>query len=229
MKNQNINTIFLLIPLLLILPQCSRIVDWAKGNFYQGEPLPGYYEIPERYIRTITMYDQMDTAGRFTALWLSDQVRTAYAKSWAQLHGKSCEQEKVFLHRQLEENNHFISFYLLSMYTHKLADSDSQWSVLLNIEGCLYNPTEIKTVEMPIEYQAFFGKLYNRFKTAYLVKFDAKDIQGNCLLYPGIHSIKLCFRKLSRQGCLVWNFDDRGNCKRELNARIVKRSFNYHC
>jgi len=80
-----------------------------------------------------------------------------------------------------------------------------------------------------LEYQSFFGRLYNRFKTAYLVKFDAKDIQGNCLLCSDADAIKLCFRKLGRQAFLTWNLDEQGNCRQELNARMVKRSYEYYC
>ncbi len=229
MKNHYNKTIFLILPLLIILPQCGRIVDWAKSNFYQGETLPDYHKIPERYIRTVSIHNQINATATFTALLLTEQVRTAYSQSWAQLHGKSCEQEKTFLRRQLQENNHFISFYLLSLYTDKLTDSDAKWSVLLDINGCLYNPIEIKVVEMPIEYRSFFGRLNNRFKTAYLVKFDAKDIQGNRLLGPDVDAIKLCFRKLGRQAFLTWNLDEQGDCMQELNARMVKRSYEYYC
>src|SRR5690606_26100571 len=97
----------------VFLGGCTRIVDWGRSSFYQGENII-LSQAPESYIRSVVIYDQLRTVAIFDALWLSDVVRSAYTDAYALKRGKSWEQKQLFLRRQLEENNHFISFYVLS-------------------------------------------------------------------------------------------------------------------
>ena len=161
--------------MLLLLPGCGRFIDWGKSNFYQGEQVDNYRCDIKPYIRSVTIYDQFTTRAMFDALWLSDEVRLSYVDLHVSRQGKDEERKNSLLRRQLEENNHYLSFYVLSLHEEKLGDPDSEWSMFLRVNDEFYQPMEIKEIELPYEYQIFFGKLWNRFKVPYLVRFSAND------------------------------------------------------
>ena len=119
--------------------------------------------------------------------------------------GKTAEQKKTLLRRQLEENNHFISFYVLSLYEVPLGDPMSKWTLFLQINDKNYAPIEIKTIELLPEYICFFGNKFNRFKVAYSVKFDAKDIEDMPLLTEETINMKLYFRSTIHEVVLIWD------------------------
>lgn len=195
----------LCIGFLLLLPSCGRIADWGKRNFMQAP----FFETPiaqaQKYIRSVTVYDQLTTCARFDALWLSDEVRTNYAELYALKFGKTEEQKKVFLRRQLEENNHFISFYLLSSYEYPLGDTNSEWTFFLSVDGKNYAPIEIKTADITPEYMYIFGKKYNRFKVPYSIKFDAKNVNEEFLIGSATENITLYGRSLKSEITFVWH------------------------
>lgn len=193
------------IVLLFLLPSCGRIIDWGERTFEQAPSLNTDISQAQKYIRSITMYDQLTTAARFDVLWLSDGVRTNYANLHALKYGKTEEQRKIFLRRQLEENNHFIIFYILSSYDNTLGDIGSEWTVFLNIDDKNYAPIEIKAVELVPEYIYIFGKKYNRFKMAYSVKFDAQDINDQFLITLQTQKITLYCRSLKTEVTFVWD------------------------
>ena len=193
------------ITLLLLLPSCGRIIDWGERNFIQAPSLDADIAQAQKYIRSVTMYDQLTTRARFDALWLSDSVRINYANLHALKFGKTEEQKKIFLRRQLEENNHFITFYVLSTYEYPLGDVGSEWTLFLHIDDKNYAPIEIKAVELAPEYMYIFGKTYNRFKVPYSVKFDAKDINDQFLITPETKNITLYCRSLKAEVTFVWD------------------------
>jgi hypothetical protein len=193
------------IALVLLLPGCGRIIDWGERNFMQAPSLESNITQAQSYIRSVTMYDQLTTCARFDVLWLSQPVRINYANLYALKFGKTEEQKKVFLRRQLEENNHFISFYVLSLYEYPLGDSSSEWTLFLNIDDKNYSPIEIKAVELSPEYMYIFGKKYNRFKVPYSVKFDAKDVNDQFLITPETKNITLYARSLKSEVTFVWD------------------------
>lgn len=193
------------IALLLLLPSCGRIIDWGERNFMQAPSLQAEITQAQEYIRSVTMYDQLSTRARFDVLWLSDDVRMNYANLYALKFGKTEEQKKVFLRRQLEENNHFITFYVLSLHECPLGDSSSEWTLFLNIDDKNYAPIEIKTIDLAPEYKYIFGKKFNRFKVPYSVKFDAKDINDQFLITPETKKITLYARSLKSEVTFTWD------------------------
>jgi hypothetical protein len=193
------------IALLVLLPSCGRIIDWGKRNFIQAPSLNADISQAQNYIRSITMYDQLTTCARFDALWLSDDVRMNYANLHALKFGKTEEQKKSFLRRQLEENNHFITFYVLSQYEHTLGDVGSDWTLFLTIDDKNYAPIEVKAIELAPEYMYIFGKRYNRFKVPYSVKFDAKDINDQFLITDETQKITLHCRSLKAEVIFIWD------------------------
>lgn len=202
----------------LLLTGCSRYVCWVEDVFNEGQPTADYKYITQCYVRSIRVYDQFATLGLFDVLWLSDEVRTAYAKIYACKIGLSEDRYQIFVRRQLEENNHYLSFYVLGSIPscegkdHSiLGTKDSVWSIVLFIDGKRYTPREIKTVDLTPEYMRFFGKTFTHFKTPYIVTFDAKDAFGQSLIEPGVtRSIKIVLRRMGRQECVVWTLDEQG-------------------
>jgi len=189
---------------LSLLSGCGRIIDWGVDNVPQGESLEDYAATPKKYIRSIKMYDQFTTIGMFDALWLSDGVRTAYANSYCLKHGRSEDRRQAFLRRQLEENKHFITFYVLAPYDIELNEENTKWSLSLRIGDDFFSPVEIKETDLSPEYIAFFGKKFNRFRIAYQVKFDAQDVEDNSLLDTDVATMSLYFRSVEKEGIMSW-------------------------
>ncbi len=193
------------------LCNCGKLVKWGESNFYQGEELPTEQPVVQQYIRSVTIYDQFTTQAIFDVLWLSDEVRSAYTDIYAVKYGKNDEQKKVFLRRQLEENKHFITFYVLSLYEVPLGDANAEWSLFLNINDENYLPIEVKSIDLMPEYIEFFGKKFTRFKVAYQVKFDALDIEDNLLFSPDVDQFSLYFRSVDKGTQLVWHMSENMN------------------
>jgi hypothetical protein len=188
----------------LLLPGCCRMADWHANTFYQGETVEQFAKIPQTYIRSLYLYDQLSTVALFDALWLSDAVRTAYVSAHTLKTGKGVEFRTNFLRRQLEENKHFITFYLLSSRAH-LDDKDSAWSFSLRVNGVLYTPLDIRVVDLNPEYSSFFGRRYNHFKTVYEIKFNALTTDEKPILDSTVREISLCIRSLDKKAELTWS------------------------
>ena len=189
---------------LLLLSGCGRIIDWGKSNFYQGEEVTLYDEKIAPFIKSVTIYDQLETKAHFTVMWLSDTVRTAYAQLHTNRMGKDDGKYKAFLRRQLEENNHYISFYMLSTHEVKLGTPESYWSLFLRAKGADFLPFEIKEVELPTEYQQFFGPRWSRFKVPYLVKFRLNDENEEPILSDTTRSLSLFVRSTEKEHEFTW-------------------------
>lgn len=196
--------------LIVSFSGCGRIVDWGMYTFEQGDGLEDITIVPREYMRSITVYDQFDTAGCFDALWLSDAARTGYVELYARRRGKNEEFKNTFLRRQLEENKHFLNFYVLAPFETPLGEPNSLWQPFLSIDGVIYTPQEFKVAELEPEYRAIFGKKYTRFKESYLAKFDAKDVDGNSIVTPNTKKISLYFRSNDKEAVLTWRLNSAG-------------------
>lgn len=201
---KSVNKIFLIQLLLFLLPSCGRIIDWGKESFYQGEDLKSFTDQVVPDIRSVTIYDQLETKASFEVLWLTDQVRTAYAELHAMRYSKDADALNAMLRRQLEENNHFITFYLLSTHEVKLGDPESHWSFTLKVDEQEYQPMEIKEIELPYEYQIFFGKRWNRFKVPYVIRFRAEDLEENEIINEQTMRVSLMARSALKEHDFVW-------------------------
>jgi len=190
--------------MVLSLSSCNKIVDWGKSNFYQGHEYDTYVCMAKPFIRSVTIYDQLSTRAHFDALLLSDEVRTAYADLHSARFAKSLEHKAIFLRRQLEENDHYISFYFLTIYGLKLGTPESHWTLILEVDGKQYQPVELKLIDLPYEYQIFFGELYNRFKEPYHVRFDARDLQDHQIITSDTQEIKLHVRSAQAGSVFAW-------------------------
>jgi hypothetical protein len=209
--------------LLLLLSNCGRIIDWGKSNFYQGEDVVLYDEKVAPYIKNVTIYDQLDTKAHFSAMWLSDPIRTAYAQLHTKRMGKDEAQYKTFLRRQLEENNHYITFYVLSTHEVKLGVPESYWSLFLRANGKDYMPFELKEVELPTEYQQFFGKYWNRFKVPYVVKFRLVDENEDVIISDQTEFISLFVRSADKEHAFIWNLYEQQESVPVVQPAPIKR------
>lgn len=197
----------------LVLSSC-RYIDWAKEQLPQT-PKVCYDEMTvRRYMRSLHLYDQFDTLAHFEVLWLSDEVRSVYAQVYAEKHGLSEERFEEFERRQLEENNHYISFYVLIATPEEkdsaLGEKCSTWTIYMKIDCDIYQPVEIKQVELCPEYELFFGWRMSRFKKPYIVRFDAQDIDDNDLIDASTKTVELWFRKADRVEKVRWYLTPEG-------------------
>jgi hypothetical protein len=191
--------------IVLLLSGCSTVLDWGKKSFPQNEPIVTDKEPVAKYIRSEVIYDQFDTKGKFVALWLNDEVRTEYAKLHGRSRGSSPQQEEMLIKRQLDENKHFITFYVLSLSEVTLGEPESIWHPFLKInDTTVIVPTDIKLIDLPNEYKFFFGKHYTRFKIAYRILFDAKDLEDRCLIDATTQTLKLVVRSVDREVSMQW-------------------------
>jgi hypothetical protein len=210
MKSGNVYLIPVWVACMLTLVGCKRAVDWATSNFNQGttSELPTNKVKP--YIKSVVVHSQLSTRGIFDALWLADIVRTASTDVLIMRAGKSLEQHRALLRRQLEENKHYIMFYVVTEYDVPLGDC-AQWQLFLRIGDQNYQPRELKVIDLPCEYKAFFGTRFGKTKIAYLAKFDAQDSNEKPIVIPNqTESIMLCVRSVEKQATLEWPLDETG-------------------
>lgn len=195
----------IIVATLFLLPGCTRIVDWAKDSFYQGDKVSYDHSAPQEYIRSVTVYDQFYTRARFDVMWLSDSVRTAYAHVYDLKHGSVDSKSDSFLHKQLAKNNDYIVFYLLAPATYILGDPMSDWTLFLQIGDRSFEPVEVKEFNIEPEYRSFFGKLFNRFKVSYRITFQAQDSQGFPFVDENITMITLHARSFEKNIKFEWD------------------------
>lgn len=192
---------------LLLLSGCHTVVQWGKKSFYQGQSVDGQRRKVARYVKTVRVYDQLTTEGIFDVLWLSDEVRTAYADVIAIRQGKTDEARAAFVGRQKEENKHFITFYVLTLSDMPLGTAHSKWAITGNIDGTCIVPLEIKRIDLPPEYKVFFGTRWNAFKTAYQVKFDARDRDNKPRITNLTPFVELKCVAITREVSLIWDLE----------------------
>jgi hypothetical protein len=208
MKHTGISIISIAI-LMVLLPGCLYI-DWGKRNFYQGSEVVDYTPDVRRYLRSATVYNQFSTCAFFDALWLSDNVRTIYAKVHSQRVGKDVEHARAFLWRQLEENKHNLTFLVLSLYTIPLDTEMAAWSLVLCINGKTIMPASIKAIDLAHEYTVFLANELSRFKVAYEVNFNVIDADGNSILKDA-RELVLQFRSVKKEVSLHWKLTGAGD------------------
>lgn len=192
---------------LVFLSGCTRIANWAQCNFYQGQQAVIDTAPVRSYIQSLTLYDQFTTVAQFDVLWLSDAVRTEFVQTQAHSLGKTKEQTDMLLQRQIDENNHFITFFVLTPYDMVLGEPNAEWMLFLEIHQTTFVPIEIKKIELSPIYQFYLGKKYNRFKNVYQVKFDARNAQDAPIITSDTEHIALHFRSTQKEGMVCWQIN----------------------
>lgn len=204
--------IIFLISSLSIFSGCYRYIYWAESVIDQGCKIETCYAMVQPYIRSAYVYDQFQTLALFDGLWLDDTVIQAYACAHAEKYGFTEAQYQAFLQDQRDENDPYISFYLLAVIYGNtgllLNDENPLWVMQLRIGDNYYKPAKIKTVELEHEYRHFFGKRLTVFKMQYLVQFNAEDINEIPLINSMTPDIELFFRSVGHQASMRWCMKD---------------------
>jgi len=195
---------FLLCIGLLLLSGCGHFIEWGKQTISQGEPLSTDLTTAQSYIRSVCSYDQFTLVANFDVLWLSAPVRDLYTNVFARSLGKNEQQRELLITRSKEELKHFITFYILSPYDIILGNPLSLWFVLLEIDGVLYHPIEVKLVELHPIYVAIFEKRVMRFCNSYQVKFDARTIEDTSIISEKTRDISILFRSIDKELRVNW-------------------------
>lgn len=224
MKSINYISILFFIQFIVFVTGCNKLVDWGKDNFKQADRYEDHVvKHMAPYIRSTVVHDQLSIMADFTALFLTDAARMLYVDYYVQRHTISKEKESVMRQRLLNENKYYISFYIIgsqsenmyidnrALFTGRyykqqalLGEKDAEWQVSLRVKNREYAADSIRVVELPIEYQHFFGQKYSQFKSIYLVKFDALDAADHEILAAGYHTISLELTSSRYKAQLLW-------------------------
>lgn len=194
----------LLCVVMMLCSGCGRTIQWGIDTFYQGVSLKEETGEARKYIRSITVYDQLTTEIMVDALWLSKAVRASYVALHARMHGLNGERKNALLRRQMEETKHFIVFYVLVPRSIALDEEHSPWRLLLRVGDAVYAPAEIKSIEIGPEYKEIFGTVLTRFKAPYQVKFEALDAEDVPLLAQGVACFDIIVRTTAKEAVLTW-------------------------
>jgi len=205
------NPLFLNLFLLMIMmtiSSCVRYDKIVKTEFPQGTSYDDNRDVTYYNVRSVNLYEQFETKAIFNALYLSDATRTKYVDVYTRKRGITGEAYKAMLNRNLEENKHWISFYLLADVRDKtyvsLSEKNSSWTLYLDMgNGVTIAPEVIREVDIEPEYQAFFSYRFSLFKAAYLVKFPIQDANGKRYDVDNI-DLKLVISSPYKKGELVW-------------------------
>lgn len=201
-----------------------KIVEWGKENFKQAERYEkSIIKKIEPYLKSTIVYQQLSTIASFDALFLTDQARMLYVDYYVKRHLVSDEKESIMRQRLLNENKYYISFYVVGSQTENLyvsshalftgeyhkqgplmGEKEAEWQIAMRVDGQEYVPDSVRVVELPLEYQHFYGSKYSQFKTAYLVKFDAVDEYDREILSSATQDISLIFTSPRYETKLEW-------------------------
>lgn len=177
----------------------NRILAWAQENFKQADQHHhDYIERSKEFIRNLKVYNKLSAIATFDVMLLTDQARMLFVDYHGKIQGLSFDEIQSLYNRQINENKYFISAYVIAWQdefsyetskslftgeyqrnTNLLKGDDPIWNVSLIVGGRKYLPETIKVVEIPVEYQKFFGACCNQYATVYLVRFAAKDKFNN--------------------------------------------------
>ncbi len=208
---------------LLFLPSCT-LIDWGTSTFRQADVIPAYFaKSMDPFIKTAVIYNEFASIAEFSALLLTDQARMIYADYFFNRNFQTKEEQEISRERLLTENDYYITFYVIgyqpaTIYPTEralffgeyqvqgplLGTADAKWKATLLVDGVEYAPCDVRAVQLPVEYQYFFGRRYSQFKTAYKIRFDFHTKEGKAILPAGKHHISLKFSSVIYDTKLEW-------------------------
>ncbi len=201
-----------------LVPGCIKYHRTLPTEFPQGEKKKDYSLVTAAYVKSAKVYDQFSTQAIFDALWLSDDVRVAYANMYCSKRGKSADDTEAFMTRQREENKHWVMLYVLADVRDRqktsLSDKNAPWTFYLKMGDYMASPISVKEVELEPEYQALFGKQYNMFKTAYAVKFPVREETEKT--EEKSSAVHLIIESVNKSVTLTWPADIRLDAKKKV-------------
>lgn len=191
-------SICFLVQCIVFLSGCNKIIDWGKSNFRQATRYSqNFISAAQHYIRSLIMYNEFTTIATFDAIFLTDHMRMLYVDYHNKCHGMTSEQEDSMRKRLINENKYYISFYVIgtqkehiyntnkALFTGEylkqpeiLGLKDCAWNVRMLVNGKEYMPESIRVIDLPIEFNNFFGHRISQFTTAYIVRFPINNSAG---------------------------------------------------
>lgn len=199
-----------MVGLMCLMTSCVKYYDLVKSEFPQGTSRPDKRDEAAQYRRSAVVYNQFETQAIFDALWLSDQLRTAYVDLYADKRGLDRDAKQQMLKRQLEENKHWILFYVLADVRDKvyaaLHEQNAAWTLSVKIDNYkTLVPDSIKEVDLEPEYQLLFGKTFSLFKTAYLITFPLTPELAQKIARQEVNMVGLHIRSPYKECVLQWH------------------------
>ncbi len=193
---------------MVLLPGCMKYYDVSDSEFPQAQKEPDHREVKHAYKRTQKVYDQFETKAIFDALWLSDDVRTAYVQMYAKKRGLSAEAKEELLKRQLEENNHWVAFYVLADIREQgagtLGDAHTAWTMFTSVDKQNLPVESVKEYDLEPEYQLLFGSIGMNFKTCYLVKCALQPNMASKIGQQSFKNLHLTVSSPKHKAVLEW-------------------------
>lgn len=221
---------FLLISSLLLLPGCGGVVKMINNTFPQVQKYKEKTKEIMPYLQHLYVYDQFNTVALFDALWLCDQVRTLYTDVYTTMMGKNQKESSLFLRRQLQANEHFITFYVLSTLSVPLSVKPIPWALHLEVDGITHMPEHVKAIDITEPYRMFFGAAFDAHKQAYDVKFNRVLADGKIVLEENkSHVVSLVFSNAVYYSKMTWHIDASGTIiKKEIEQKKAPSEKNKH-
>lgn len=206
-----LSKIFVVIVCLVAMSSCVPYHKLAKKESPQGILLDDYRDISYNNIRSVSIYNEFETRAHFTFLRMSDAVKKAYTDIYCGRRGIVAHAREEFLKRQLEENNHWVSFVVLADMRDKtcvsLGEKNAQWAFALDLgQNIILAPESIKEIELDPELQLLFGRHFTLFPTAYVLKFSRRDATGE--RYHIGQVSKVIISSPYKKTDVVWNEKD---------------------
>jgi len=209
---------------LLFLSSC-KIMDWGDSTFRQAHKVSDHYaKSMAPFIKTTVIYDQFASVADFSAIFLTDTARMIYADYFFHRNFKTDSEQELARDRLLTENDYYITFYVVGYQPAALFPSgralfsgeyqiqgpllgaaDANWKLSMVVDGVEYAPCDIRSVQLPVEYQHFFGPCFSQFKSAYKVRFDYRDADGHEILPGDHHKVALKFSSVIYDTQLEWS------------------------
>ena len=191
-----------------LLTGCAKYHEFINNEVPQAERHEASNTTIQKYLRSLTLYEGFETRARFDALWMTDEMRLVHTALHSERVGLNQEEREAFLLRQLEENNHWQSLFMLAEipdHGHiSLTDKNSAWSLYLETEtGYRISPESVKEVELSPDIKAMFGHRLTPFKKVFQVRFPAKNLNGEHFFAAG-DEVQLICAGAGIRGTLTW-------------------------
>lgn len=191
---------------LVFLSSCIKYHRVLKDEFPQGEDMQDQRVVAYNYIRTARVYDQFLTEGIFDVLFMSDQVRQAYATMFATRRGLRDEEREKFQADQLKDGEQNVVFYVLAdirtTYADALDGEDAYWSFYIRLnDGRTVAPTSVKQIDIQPEIATFFKHRFVPCKASYVVTFSRQVLGSD---YDA-QSLTMIINSPTKRAMLVWD------------------------
>jgi len=140
------------VSLLVVLAVVTALFGCATEKSYSkfGVTEGNYSTAVEKRLRTVKLYKKFDTIMIADVIYNDEWLRTAWVNDQAEVKRLGDDDKKMLLRLQKREDAKEATF-VLSVYTaedawNDLAQRNSRWSVLLESDGGVTEPTSIRRV-----------------------------------------------------------------------------------